>query len=251
MLASPSGDTSMTITLTGSLVHIMRNNVGFPNKNTNMTGVDTAANTWDLNITPSAADFESVDDTGFMGPRQADGSLPDIPFMKLKAGSQMIDKGKDVMLPFVGAAPDLGAYEYGATTGTGAGGSGTGTGGQGQFGGAPGGPGSGGANGTGGTLGTGGATATGGVVGTGGRTTTGTGGQSTSAGAGGSATGGGTGGAITTGAAGQDGQPPGDSGGSGCSCALEVTGQGGTSAAVLVVGLFAAAALRRRRSQRS
>jgi hypothetical protein len=34
--------------------------------------------------------------------------------MKLKAGSPLIDKGTDVELPFVGAAPDLGAYEFGA-----------------------------------------------------------------------------------------------------------------------------------------
>ena len=38
-------------------------------------------------------------------------------FLKLAAGSAMIDKGTDVQLPFVGAAPDLGAYEYGASTG--------------------------------------------------------------------------------------------------------------------------------------
>ena len=50
-----------------------------------------------------------------LGPRQADGSLPNVDFMKLAAGSQMIDKGTNVGLPYVGAAPDLGAYEYGAT----------------------------------------------------------------------------------------------------------------------------------------
>src|SRR5580765_6159523 len=38
MLASPAGDPNTTITLTGSLAHIMRNNLGFPNKNSNMTG---------------------------------------------------------------------------------------------------------------------------------------------------------------------------------------------------------------------
>ncbi|HEY2743104.1 MAG TPA: right-handed parallel beta-helix repeat-containing protein, partial [Polyangia bacterium] len=32
MLASPAGDPDTTITLTGSLVHIMRNNIGYPNK---------------------------------------------------------------------------------------------------------------------------------------------------------------------------------------------------------------------------
>ncbi len=49
MLASPPDDSSQTIVLTGALAHKMRNNIGFPNKNSNMGGVDTAFNTWDLN----------------------------------------------------------------------------------------------------------------------------------------------------------------------------------------------------------
>ena len=112
----------------------MRNNIGYPNKNANMTGVDTMFNTWDLGITPAAKDFASITDpsvsgtgmsiesSGALGPRAADGSMPAVDFLKLAAGSQMIDKGTDVGLPFVGAAPDLGAYEYGATTTTGTGG---------------------------------------------------------------------------------------------------------------------------------
>ena len=51
-----------------------------------------------------------------LGPRQADGSVPNVNFLKLAAGSQMIDKGTDVGLPYAGQAPDLGAYEYGAAT---------------------------------------------------------------------------------------------------------------------------------------
>ncbi|HVZ88454.1 MAG TPA: right-handed parallel beta-helix repeat-containing protein, partial [Polyangia bacterium] len=144
MLASPAGMPDTTITLTGSLVHIMRNNIGYPNKNQNMTGVDTMFNTWDLGITPASTDFASISDpsvsmtgmaveeSGALGPRQADGSMPNVDFLKLTAGSRMIDKGMDVGLPYVGAAPDLGAYEYGATTSTGAGTGGagsTGTGG--------------------------------------------------------------------------------------------------------------------------
>src|SRR5262245_13521075 len=121
MLASPPGDSSMTIILTGDKVHRMRNNIGFPNKNSNMMGVDTMFNSWDLNITPANGDFASVSDTNvIMGPRKADGSLPDVTFMHLSANSQMINKGTNVGLQFLGSAPDLGAFEYGATsTGTG------------------------------------------------------------------------------------------------------------------------------------
>jgi MYXO-CTERM domain-containing protein len=137
MLASSwNGDVRTDgVTLTGTKVHIMRNNIGFPDKNVSMNGVDTQFNTWDLNIVPAAKDFLSITDatvggTGqaiettslALGPRQADGSLPNVDFLKLAAGSAMIDKGTDVGLPFVGTAPDLGAYEFGATGGSGGGG---------------------------------------------------------------------------------------------------------------------------------
>ena len=131
MLASDPTDSSITIILTGSKVHKMRNNIGYPNKNTNMGGVDTAFNTWDLQIVPAANNFVSVNDTGAMGPREPDGSLPNLTFMKLPVGSVMIDKGTDVGLPTVGAAPDLGAFEYGATAvGGSGGGGGSGAGGE-------------------------------------------------------------------------------------------------------------------------
>jgi hypothetical protein len=49
-------------------------------------------------------------------PRKADGSLPDVELMHLVDGSDLIDRGEDVGLPFTGSAPDLGAFELGATT---------------------------------------------------------------------------------------------------------------------------------------
>src|SRR4029079_19385810 len=133
MLASSfdsSGNVTGTITLSGAKAHIMRNNIGFPNKNSNMGGVDTMFNTWDLNITEATTDLGTTSDTGCTGPREADGSMPSAcTFMHLKSGSPLIDKGTNVQLPYSGSAPDLGAYEFGATT-TGTGGS-SGTGGSG------------------------------------------------------------------------------------------------------------------------
>jgi hypothetical protein len=109
----------------------MKNNIAFPNK-TAYIGGDYASgeyNTWNLNITPANSDFVSVADpsltttgkdisalAGALGPRKPDGSLPDVDFLKLKSGSQMIDRGTDVGIPFVGKAPDLGAYEYGVAS---------------------------------------------------------------------------------------------------------------------------------------
>jgi hypothetical protein len=48
-----------------------------------------------------------------VGPRQADGSLPVIDFLKLAPGSHLIDAGVNVGLPYNGAAPDVGWFESG------------------------------------------------------------------------------------------------------------------------------------------
>ena len=76
-----------------------------------VAGADSANNSWDLGLTPSEADFDSIAITGFDAPRQPDGSLPPLPGFHLRAASALVDKGVDVGLPFKGAAPDLGAYE--------------------------------------------------------------------------------------------------------------------------------------------
>jgi hypothetical protein len=41
--------------------------------------------------------------------------LPTINFLKLAAGSDLIEKGIDVGIPYSGSAPDLGAYEFGGS----------------------------------------------------------------------------------------------------------------------------------------
>lgn len=254
MLASSfdsSGNVVMTITLTGALAHIMRNNIGYPNSNQNMTGVDTMFNTWDLNIKPASTDFASISDPsvsmtgmqiegmGALGPRQADGSLPNVDFLHLTAGSRMIDVGTDVGLPYLGSAPDLGAYEYGATS----------TGGV---------SGTGGASGTGGTTGTGGVGTGGAGGGKGGAT--GTGGGTVGTGGGPAATGGGSGTIATGGVPGTGGAPgaggtvtatggaPGESASSGCSCALDAPA--GRAPLALVFALIGGLSIARRRAAR-
>jgi pectate lyase-like protein len=57
-------------------------------------------------------DFVSLDYWELTAPRKEDGSLPDISFGHLKEGSDLIDSGVDVGLPYNGANPDLGAFEY-------------------------------------------------------------------------------------------------------------------------------------------
>ncbi len=76
------------------------------------TFIDVSNNSWQDGITTTSDDFESVDYSQLINSRKADGSLPDITFFHLKAGSDLIDKGVNVGLPFNGTAPDLGAFEY-------------------------------------------------------------------------------------------------------------------------------------------
>jgi hypothetical protein len=95
--------------------HILRNNVSF-----DAVTADTALapstvhdhNSWNLAVTASVTDFVSLDENLAKAARQADGSLPDNGFARLVAGSDLIDQGVDVGLPYCGAAPDLGAFEY-------------------------------------------------------------------------------------------------------------------------------------------
>ena len=59
-----------------------------------------------------ASDFVSLDYLQMLNDRASDGSLPEMSFLHQASTSGMIDKGIDVGLPFWGATPDLGAFEY-------------------------------------------------------------------------------------------------------------------------------------------
>jgi hypothetical protein len=97
--------------------HVLKNNLGYKGRtevsNINTAACELAANSFDMKLRLSDRDFHSLDLAELTAPRQADGSLPSVPFMKLKAGSDAIDKGVKVGLAFTGKAPDLGAFEYG------------------------------------------------------------------------------------------------------------------------------------------
>jgi len=69
-------------------------------------------NSWTLGITVTANDYISMSETDAVAPRQADGSLPNNGFGRLRSTSSLIDKGVDVGTPYCGTAPDLGAYEF-------------------------------------------------------------------------------------------------------------------------------------------
>lgn len=72
-------------------------------------------NSWLPPFTVTGADFRSTDPVGADGPRQSDGRLPHIEYMHLASGSDLIDAGVNVGMPFAGTAPDLGCFETGLT----------------------------------------------------------------------------------------------------------------------------------------
>lgn len=101
--------------------HVLHNNVslrfGNQRDTLNMGTSEMSYNSFTpgsgIVVTPD--DFISLDEAQLMAPRKPDGSLPDITFMHLKSGSQLIDKGKKLGFPFEGEAPDLGAFEFKAS----------------------------------------------------------------------------------------------------------------------------------------
>ena len=75
------------------------------------TTINITNNSWQNGLIANGSDFVSLNINLLSSPRKTDGSLPDIDFMKLVPGSDLIDKGVNVGLPFNGVAPDLGAFE--------------------------------------------------------------------------------------------------------------------------------------------
>jgi signal peptidase I len=98
----------------------LKNNISYANKNGDILVGDNGLythehNSWDSppGLSISDASFLSVDSSGLTGPRQEDGSLPDMDFLKLAPGSAAINAGTaSTGLSYKGSSPDLGAYEY-------------------------------------------------------------------------------------------------------------------------------------------
>jgi hypothetical protein len=74
------------------------------------SGSTRTNNSWQ-GFTVDASDFVSLDTSVLRGPRNANGSLPNITLLKLAQGSDLIDGGVNVGLPYYGANPDVSYYE--------------------------------------------------------------------------------------------------------------------------------------------
>jgi parallel beta-helix repeat protein len=112
------------LTDTAGYNHVIRNNISYAPRSagSDITNYDASRCTIDHNsflnpgITVSSNDFVSLDTALLIAPREADGSLPNTAFMKLKSTSNLIDKGVDIGFPYEGSAPDLGCFEYTSST---------------------------------------------------------------------------------------------------------------------------------------
>jgi hypothetical protein len=97
-----------------------KNNWAYQNGEEAQTGseITGTTNSWTIpGLTIVNADFMSVSSAGADGPRKADGSLPDLNFLKPSAGSKLINAGTIISgMPYVSTAPDLGPFEFSSTT---------------------------------------------------------------------------------------------------------------------------------------
>ena len=95
-----------------------RNNISYQDVVSQRRGAEITGsnNSWNGLVSISNADFLSLSSVGADGARQADGSLPNLSFLKLAPGSDLINAGTNVSLPFNGTAPDMGAFEYSTST---------------------------------------------------------------------------------------------------------------------------------------
>lgn len=102
--------------------HILKNNLSLKYSSQRDTlNLGTSTNQFNsftpgMGVTVSTDDFLSIDEALLISPRQADGSLPKVNFMRLKQGSDLINKGVNLGFPYFGAAPDFGAFEFEEST---------------------------------------------------------------------------------------------------------------------------------------
>ena len=101
-----------------NIKHILKNNISYRDAKEEKSLLDAAVqdhNSWN-GVKVKADDFASLTNTGVNGIRQADGSLPNLQFLRLSPNSALVSKGvKITNLLFNGSAPDLGAFEYNST----------------------------------------------------------------------------------------------------------------------------------------
>jgi pectate lyase len=100
---------------------VMKNNLGYSARSSEVSELgpattnDITYNYFTLPVIVSSGDFVTLDTSQLTAPRQTNGNLPYINFLRLTNTSDCIDVGTNLGFAFYGAAPDLGAFEFGPT----------------------------------------------------------------------------------------------------------------------------------------
>mgnify|MGYP003298775804 CR=1 FL=1 len=99
---------------------IIKNSVSLKSRSANYfkcSKVTNVNNSWNTSgVSCTEADFFSLDVSLILQPRETNGEISTTTFMQLKEGSDLIDAGVDVDLPYGGEAPDMGCFEVGELT---------------------------------------------------------------------------------------------------------------------------------------
>lgn len=102
---------------TSGIRHVLINNIALTHSTTRDTiHMGTSINTYNTftanaGLQASPDDFISLNAEELIAPRQPDGSLPHINFLRPKPESKFINAGRKVGLPYTGTAPDIGALQ--------------------------------------------------------------------------------------------------------------------------------------------
>jgi hypothetical protein len=95
--------------------HVLKNNLGLGSSKEidqlDRTQCEVSHNSFDFKSPVKEREVESVDEKQLMRPRQPNGDLPEIDFLRPKPSSVLIDAGLDAGRPFRGRKPDIGAIE--------------------------------------------------------------------------------------------------------------------------------------------
>ena len=91
--------------------HVLKNNISLGGS-AEIENALEANNSWSAGFGVTAADFQSLDTALATQARNPDGSIPETPLFRLKAGSQLIDAGVPAGIAYLGTAPDLGPFEF-------------------------------------------------------------------------------------------------------------------------------------------
>jgi hypothetical protein len=95
-----------------SVSHMLRNNLAFGGSNQLAATVDSVTNSWNLQVSVDANDFESLNISLASAERDSAGGLPAPQLLALSADSDLVDRGSLLAgFSFSGLAPDLGARE--------------------------------------------------------------------------------------------------------------------------------------------